>query len=139
MSRAGSQSQTGVVLFAGDVDRVAAFYAAVLGFEETARADDHVVMESGGFQLVVHRAIGGVPTASEGDPPARRASGAFKPVFFVPSVSTLREVIARHGGVIEPPEREWTFQGAIVCDACDPEGNVIQLRARARYSRDSAS
>ena len=29
---------------------------------------------------------------------------------------------------MEPPEKEWTFNGVLVCDALDPEGNVIQFR-----------
>lgn len=121
------QSRTGAVLFASDMDRVAAFYVAVLGLDEAVRADDHFVLESPGFQLVVHRAVGnGVAPAQGG--PVRRASAAFKPVYFVPTLAGLREVIARHGGLMEPPEREWSFNGVAVCDALDPEGNVIQLR-----------
>ncbi len=124
--------RTGAVLFATALDRVVSFYAVVLGLEETARAGDHVVLESPGFQLVVHRAIGGSVPGGEAATPVRRTSAAFKPVFFVSSISSLRGVVETHGGDMEPTDREWSFHGCAVCDACDPEGNVIQLRERRR-------
>jgi hypothetical protein len=34
---------------------------------------------------------------------------------------------------MEPSDQEWTFNGVVVCDALDPEGNVVQFREnRAR-------
>jgi hypothetical protein len=104
---------------------------AVLGLEPANRADDHIVLESPGYQLVVHRSVrhngssGGVHGA------VRRSSAAFKPVFFVPSITSLRTIAAAHGGVVEPVEHEWRFSGATVCDGVDPEGNVIQFRELA--------
>lgn len=123
------ESRVGAVLFAKNVDRVATFYSVVLGLAETNRADDHVLLESPGFELVVHRAIGGGSAASDvAGLPARRATAAFKPVFFVPSISRLRGVAESHGGVMESAAQEWSFNGVTVCDGLDPEGNVIQFR-----------
>lgn len=31
-------------------------------------------------------------------------------------------------GVVDPPERAWTFGGYLRCDGHDPEGNPFQLR-----------
>jgi catechol 2,3-dioxygenase-like lactoylglutathione lyase family enzyme len=125
-------SRTGAVLFAGDVDRVAAFYAAVLGLEVEDRQDDHILLESKGFQLVVHRAMADAPvTDHHGNAPVRRAAAGFKPVFFVPSLSRLRAVAEANGGVIESKETEWSFHGVAVCDGVDPEGNVLQFRQLA--------
>jgi len=123
------ESRTGAVLFANNLDRVATFYSVVLGLTEANRADDHILLESPGFQLVVHRIIGGGSAGDITTPPARRTSAAFKPVFFVPSISRLRGVAEAHGGVMEPAEQEWSFNGITVCDGLDPEGNVIQFRA----------
>jgi catechol 2,3-dioxygenase-like lactoylglutathione lyase family enzyme len=123
------ESRTGAVLFAKSLDRVAAFYSNVLGLREANRDDDHILLESPGFQLVVHRITGGGSAAGEITvPPARRGTAAFKPVFFVPGISPLRAIAEAHGGVMEPPEREWSFNGVTVCDGLDPEGNVIQFR-----------
>jgi predicted enzyme related to lactoylglutathione lyase len=126
------EPRTGAVLFATDVDRVATFYSAVFGLTEASRADDHILLESPGFQLVVHRIPGRGPTPGDGAPPARRATAAFKPVFFVPSISRLRGIAEAHGGALEAADREWSFEGGNVCDGTDPEGNVIQLREHAR-------
>jgi catechol 2,3-dioxygenase-like lactoylglutathione lyase family enzyme len=126
------QSRTGAVLFAKNLDRIATFYSAVLGLAEANRADDHILLESPGFQLVVHRIIGGGSAAGNlTGPAARRAAAAFKPVFFVPSISRLRGVAETHRGLMEPAEREWIFDGVTVCDGLDPEGNVIQFREHA--------
>ena len=123
------ESRTGAVLFARDLDWVAAFYSAALGLSEANRAGDHILLESPGFRLVVHRiAGGGAVEAGAGGLPVRRASAAFKPVFFVPNISRLRHVAESHGGVIEAADQEWSFNGVTVCDGLDPEGNVIQFR-----------
>ena len=128
--------RTGAVLFAQGVERVASFYAVALGLTEANRDDDHILLESPGFQLVVHRIPGpGAATADLTVPPSRRATAAFKPVFFVPDIARLRTTVERHGGVMEPPDKEWSFNGATVCDATDPEGNVIQFRAVAGSAR----
>jgi catechol 2,3-dioxygenase-like lactoylglutathione lyase family enzyme len=122
-------SRTGAVLFANRVDRVAAFYSNVLGLREANRDDDHILLESPGFQLVVHRVPGHAASSIEApQPPIRRASASFKPVFFVHSLAKVRATAKRHGGAVEPRDQEWSFDGVVVCDALDPEGNVIQFR-----------
>jgi catechol 2,3-dioxygenase-like lactoylglutathione lyase family enzyme len=129
---ASYKTRTGAVLFATDLDRVATFYSVVLGLAEEGRDDDHIRLESPGFQLVVHR----IPRerAPAGDisaPPARRSTASFKPVFFVPDLSHLRSVAEPLGGLIEPADKEWSFNGVTVCDGLDPEGNVVQFREHA--------
>ena len=121
------ESRTGGVLFAKSLDRVADFYSIVLGLTETSRDAEHILLESPGFQLVVHR-IPGAATGEVAVPPVRRATAAFKPVFFVPSIGRVRIVAEANGGAMEPIEREWSFNGVPVCDGIDPEGNVIQFR-----------
>ena len=116
------------MLFARRLDRVATFYANVLGLREVNRDGDHILLESPGFQLVVHRIINDAATIELSDPPARRASAAFKPVFFVERLANVRAIAKRHGGAMEPSSKEWSFDGVVVCDALDPEGNVIQFR-----------
>jgi catechol 2,3-dioxygenase-like lactoylglutathione lyase family enzyme len=129
------ESRTGAVLFARRLDQVAAFYSSVLGLTEANRDDDHILLESPGFQLVVHRIAGRSPapaTAEPAEPGVRRATAAFKPVFFVDSLESVRRIADAHGGAMEPREKEWSFDGILVCDALDPEGNVIQFREVGR-------
>jgi predicted enzyme related to lactoylglutathione lyase len=125
-------SRAGAVLFAKGVDRLAGFYAAVLGLQATDRDDDHVVLESPGFQLVVLRIPHEIAaTITITVPPTRRAGEAIKLVFFVPSIANVRATAEAHGGVVNSSDTEWSFQGFKVCDGLDPEGNVIQFREQA--------
>jgi catechol 2,3-dioxygenase-like lactoylglutathione lyase family enzyme len=130
------KSQAGAVLFASRLDQVAAFYSTVLGLREAHRDNDHILLESSGFQLVVHR-IHGHSAVTEGvaQPPVRRATAAFKPIFFVHSLASVRRAAHAHGGALEPREKEWSFNGVLVCDAVDPEGNVIQFREAGNLPR----
>ena len=123
------ESRAGMVLFAKSLDRVADFYSVVLGLTEINRDDEYILLESPGFQLVVHRIPGDRSATIEiAVPPIRRATAAFKPVLFVPSIASARIVAESHGGVMEPADTEWSFNGVTVCDGLDPEGNVIQFR-----------
>ncbi len=127
------ESRTGAVLFARGLDQVATFYSQVLGLGETHRDDDHILLESPGFQLVVHRIPGHSAAATQpAEPLTRRAKAAFKPVFFVPSLESVRTMASPLGGTMEPRDNEWSFNGVSVCDAVDPEGNVIQFRETVR-------
>jgi predicted enzyme related to lactoylglutathione lyase len=127
------QSRTGAVLFATQLDAVATFYSHVLGLSEASRDDDHILLESPGFQLVVHRhPRHAAPSSDASQPTVRRATAAFKPVFFVPSLASVRDLADTHGGTMEPHEKEWSFNGVRVCDGWDPEGNVIQFREMGR-------
>lgn len=127
------ESRTGAVIFAKNLDRIAAFYSEVLGLTEANRDEDHILLESPGFQLAVHRIVGGGSTTGDTSAPAaRRSTAALKPVFFVQSISRLRAVAEKYGGALEPADQEWLFGGFTVCDGMDPDGNVIQFREPTR-------
>lgn len=125
------EPRAGAVLFAKDMHRIAAFYSSVLGFEAARGDDDHVVLESPAFQLVVHRIPGHIAsTIQVTSPPVRRARAAVKLVFFVRSLSHIRAAAEAHGGIMNGADQEWDYNGWRVCDGLDPEGNVVQFRAR---------
>lgn len=119
----------GTVLFAKDLDQVAAFYSKVVGLRESERGPDVIVLKRDGFELVVHaipkRIAASIVIAK---PPRRREEVAIKPVFEVPSIDVARTVVDDHGGALNPPAGEWRFRGWRACDGQDPEGNVFQLR-----------
>ena len=119
----------GTVLFAENVQRVSAFYAAVLGLTVTESETYHVVLESATYQLAVvempaHLAAS-VKVAEGG---ISRRENAVKLFFAVPSIDDLRPVVTALGGRLQPPDRVWRFEDWRVCDGSDPEGNAIQLR-----------
>ena len=127
------EARSGAVLYAKDVDRVVNFYSAVLEVRAADRNGDYVVLESPGFQLVVLRIPPDIAsTIVITVPPTRRVNAAIKPIFFVPSIARVRASADACGGVLNPADKEWSFQGFKVCDGLDPEGNVIQFRERSR-------
>ena len=42
--------------------------------------------------------------------------------------ASTRALAKTLGGVMEPAEKEWSYNRVVICDAVDPEGNVIQFR-----------
>jgi predicted enzyme related to lactoylglutathione lyase len=119
----------GAIVYAKDIQRLARFYAAVADLEIVHEADDHVVLESETYELV----IVAIPAAIAArivisTPPERRENTALKLSFLVDSLSETRVAAKEAGGELNPPAKEWDFQGMRVCDGCDPEGNMIQVR-----------
>ena len=120
------------MLYAKDMDHIAAFYSAVLGLETAGRDEEHVLLESRAFQLVVFRIPNHIASPIQiAVPPIRRANAAIKLVFFVPNIAKVRASAEAHGGVVNGADKEWLFNGWRVCDGLDPEGNVIQFREQA--------
>jgi predicted enzyme related to lactoylglutathione lyase len=121
--------QTGAVIFVRDLRKVVDFYAEVIGLRRARDADDYALLERGSYQLVVHKFpdhVAGAAFASS--ELIVREDCALKLVFFVDSLAEAREAAIRLGGLLQGSERVWAFDGTLVCDGCDPEGNVIQLR-----------
>ncbi|MDP9124439.1 MAG: hypothetical protein M3N82_07545 [Pseudomonadota bacterium] len=122
----------GAIVYAKDIQRLARFYAAVADLEIVHEVADHVVLESETYELVVVA----IPAATAAriviaTPPVRRENTAFKLSFLVESLAEARATATAAGGELDPPAKEWDFQGMRVCDGCDPEGNMIQVRAAA--------
>lgn len=123
--------QAGAVLYAKDLSLVKEFYQSVLGLNVERAEDDHVVLASTAFQLVILKVPEHIASSIKIEsPPRRRTEAPIKMVFEVASISAARAVAQLHGGELFPPEREWNFQGYRVCDGQDPEGNVLQFRQR---------
>ena len=122
----------GLVIFAKDIHRVAAFYEGVAGLDIAQADTDHVVLRSATLELVVH----GIPARIAREivietPPELREDSALKPFFPVASLATARQRAAALGGGLQPAPREWQARGFRACDGHDPEGNVLQLREPA--------
>jgi hypothetical protein len=127
----GSIVKTGAVLFVKDLEKVASFYERVAKLRRISTAQDHVVLKSGGYKLVVHAFPADVAPAMDVDTPvAVREDCRLKLVFSTASISTARKSAVRLGGLVKGREYEWRYQSEMVCDGCDPEGNVVQFRQR---------
>jgi predicted enzyme related to lactoylglutathione lyase len=129
--------QAGAVLYARDFRRLAEFYRRVAGLQGREAADDFICLESDAFQLVILQIPAHIAeTITIETPPRRRESTPIKLVLFVASVEAGRSAARENGGELNPPEREWSFQGHKVCDGVDPEGNVFQLRQQSGAADD---
>ena len=119
------------VLFVNELQRLATFYRETLGLELETSDDDHVILRTAGFALVVHR----IPehfarSIMIEQPPRRRESAAIKLSFPVESIANVRARAAALGGGLDPPDSEWSDERSITCKAYDPEGNVFQVSQR---------
>ena len=121
-----SNLQTGAVLFVSKIQQVADFYEQVAGLVILAQESDHIILERGSYQLVVHKIPEHYKSNSDGN--SARQHNTLKPVYFIADISAARDAAARLGGKISAKEKEWDFQGTLVCDGVDPEGNIFQLR-----------
>jgi catechol 2,3-dioxygenase-like lactoylglutathione lyase family enzyme len=120
-------ARAGAVLYAKDVERLAAFYETLLPMARVHADAEIIVSESPDFQLVIHAIPPHIAsTIVIGSPPVRRAETALKLFFTVSSLSEARSTAARLGG--EVFSEEWQGPGFRVCNACDPEGNIFQVR-----------
>jgi predicted enzyme related to lactoylglutathione lyase len=123
-------ARAGLFLYAKDLQRLAAFYEAVLGVSRTQPSEDLVVLTSPDVQLIVHAIP---PAIAEAiiitTPPERRENSAMKFFFTVPSIAAAETIVSTLGGVVFP--EQWAGPGFNVRNACDPEGNVFQVRENA--------
>lgn len=122
---------TGAVLFATKTGRMARFYEAVLSMPVVVARQDHVILESPTFQLIIH----GIPEhiaqgISIERPPVLREEVPVKLFFHVVSLAEARTKAAALGGQLEPEALELVARFFKACDGHDPEGNVFQLRQR---------
>jgi len=123
-------ARAGLFLYAKDMQRLAAFYEAVLGMRRVQPSEDLIVLDSQDVQLIVHA----IPSAIAesiiiSTPPERRENSAMKFFFTVPSIAAAETIASNLGGIVFP--EQWSGPGFNVRNACDPEGNVFQVRESA--------
>lgn len=125
--------QCGAVIYAKDMLRIAEFYKNVAELIICDTNKTHIKLEKESFQLVVLQVSERISESIEiNEPPLRRENTPIKLVFFVESIRKIRQIIMSFGGELNGTDREWEFDGCIVCDGQDPEGNVFQLRTPMR-------
>jgi len=122
-----SPARAGVFVYAKDLPRLAAFYAAVLGMRQVHATDEMAILASPDLQMLVHR----IPAHIAADirietPPLPREDAAYKFFATVPSLADVGVTAASLGGHLF--DERWQGPGFIVCNAMDPEGNIFQLR-----------
>jgi predicted enzyme related to lactoylglutathione lyase len=124
----GKNIRPGAVVFTANHKRLAKFYEAMSGLPVSFSDDNHTVLASDTFELVIH-SLSGEPRVS--DPPLAREDSYIKPFFPVTSLAEARAKAAALGGQLRPENEEWSARGFRACEAIDPDGNVIQFREDA--------
>jgi catechol 2,3-dioxygenase-like lactoylglutathione lyase family enzyme len=117
------------VVFCAQHEKVLAFYRDALGLPVVHHEDSHSVLDASGLQLVVHPLPDTILCAP--DPVTRRWDCTLKLMFLVASIAEARTKAGPLGGVIDPPEAEWTWQDRRCCKGHDPAGNVFEVLAPA--------
>jgi predicted enzyme related to lactoylglutathione lyase len=120
--------ETGAVLFTINLSSLALFYERVVGLRVLLTEKDHIRLENGSFRLTVHQ----IPeryakNITIKSPPVIRENTAVKLAFRVHSIAKAREAAEPLGGIVYARDREWEYDGDIICDGYDPDGNVFQL------------
>jgi predicted enzyme related to lactoylglutathione lyase len=121
------------VLFVKDLQKVTAFYSAVLGLKPIHSDADHSVLNCRGFELVVHQIpkhIADEITIAQ--PPERRVWGAIRLDYPVRNIEESRRVAQSFGGDVDGAPPEWADRSANFFLAYDPEGNQIGISQHAR-------
>ena len=120
-------ARAGLFIYAKDVERVAAFYAEVLGMVRAHATPQMMVLRSPDLQLVVHAMPAErAAQVTIATPPVPRDDAAIKFFHTVPSLAQAGETAAALGGAVWP--EQYRGPGFIVCNAVDPEGNIFQVR-----------
>ncbi len=118
-----------VVIFTKDVPRLASFYARVLAPTSTDSDAGDTRVFSPYDEVVVHsipKAIADTIVLST--PPTPQEDVAIKPVFIVDDIDDALEAVVPGGGLVTT--RSFVLDGIARHDIVDPDGNIVQLRAR---------
>lgn len=122
-------ARAGAFLYAKDPERLASFYETLLPMFRVHATPELIVLQAPDLQLVVHAMPPEVASTVVIESPPERRQSALKLFFTVASLAEARSTAARWGG--EVLTEQWSGPGFRVCNACDPEGNIFQVRESA--------
>jgi predicted enzyme related to lactoylglutathione lyase len=119
-----------LVIFAVDVNKVAAFYQAVIGVSPCPQPGDHkndLRLCKANEEILIHSIPAHIAkTIKVQSPPIPRDESAMKPIFDVESLTESLTEVSNNGGIVT--QITFTLDSLTRHDVLDPEGNVIQLR-----------
>jgi predicted enzyme related to lactoylglutathione lyase len=121
---------SGLVIFSKNVDRLAAFYEAVIGARPNPEESGDVRLLNGRDEVLVHSIPARIADKIVmSDPVVARANSPLKPIFEVDSIGAAIEAVLANGGATTATA--FSIGGIDRRDVIDPDGNVIQLRSSA--------
>ena len=105
-----------IMLFAKNMKAMTDFYENQLGLSVLHRSDEFVDIDAGACRIALHRATSTRP-------------GRTKICFYAKDVSAARADLVGRG--VQMGKDPGPGDGLKLCDAKDPEGNLIQLSNRS--------
>lgn len=118
----------GILFYAKDVPTMTRFYEAILGMSVVHQDEEHAVLSSPDTQVIIHAIPADIAAEiSVVVPPLPREAQAIKPFFTVENLAVARDGVVALGGLVMG--REWPGPGFVAQNVCDPEGNIVHLRA----------
>ena len=118
----------GAVLYVKNLENMVAFFSALGGDVSHSEPGEFATLTSSGTELILLQVPEHIAAAIEiTAPPAIRSGTPIKPILLVASIPEALEVLPKTGGMKVPEANIWEFQGHLIQDIVDPEGNVIQL------------
>lgn len=121
-----------LVVYAQDIQRVAAFYARTLSGRVAETGDGYVLVVDDRCEVAVVQMPRSLIAANPlSDPPHVREHTPLKPSFFVDDLPRVRAAAADTGGAVRAAAAEWEWRAQVHVDGYDPEGNPVQFRTRA--------
>ena len=123
-------ARAGLLIYAKNLASLSRFYEELLSLRILTADGERVVAGNDDVQLVIHAIPAHIAAQiTISSPPEPRAEQALKPFFTVASLAVAEEQAREFGGFVFGPT--WEGPGFVVRQACDPEGNIIQLRQSA--------
>ncbi|UYB52448.1 hypothetical protein OCJ37_00295 [Xanthomonas sp. AM6] len=119
------------VIYARNIERVAGFYRNTLSLALVDQGDAFVVLGNPHYEIAVVRMAGDRARAPESAALHVRTEAPLKGSFLVESLEHARSAAEASGGAFKPIALAWRWRDQLHLDGHDPEGNVVQVRARA--------
>lgn len=133
MTNNQQNAQQGLVIYAKDKKKVAAFYLEALDLELVDSQPSHDHLIGNGCDILVHQIPCQYAEEIEiADPPEPRSETPFKPTFVVKKLKRVRLAAEESGGFLKPVSEAWEFGGFTILDGWDPEGNIVQFKQVVR-------
>lgn len=108
---------------------MASFYETLVPMTRVHASEELIVLQSPDLQLIVHAMPPAIASTVVITSPPERRETALKLFFTLSSLAAAEATAARLGG--EVFSEQWQGPGFRVRNACDPEGNLFQVRESA--------
>ena len=116
------------VIYARDIERVAAFYRKTLSLELVEQDDAFMVLGNPHYEIAVVRIAADRAPAPAPGPLHVRTGTPIKGSFLVENLEHARSAAEASGGAFKPIASAWRWRDQLHLDGHDPEGNVVQVR-----------